>query len=372
MLPHPQKALQLLAGLLDQRKAYTGPFFVNIDITRRCNMRCPGCRHHLPTPGKSVDADGAPKDIPFALIQQLARELPALAVPEISLIGEGEPLLHPRLLDIIAAFKHAGTKLQLFTNGTLIDQAKASALVDSGLNAVKVTLWANSQDEYEKCHPGVNPQNFVKTLNAVELLVRQKARNRAAVSIILNQPLNRLNYRSAVERIQLARSLGCDALTFSVFRDWRGEFASLSLSAEEIAAVSEELLAAKKDAAAAALGHNIDEVLMRYRLGQFGWLRLPCYIGWLHARIKTDGTVIPCNSCDLPLGNLHRDGFAAIWNGQAYRRFRHQRSRYDGGLQFKNHCDCGWCCFVKQNAKVHRVFKWIRPQLGCPGGRGEP
>lgn len=360
MTTRPQKALLLLAGLLNKRQAYTGPYFVNIDITRRCNMRCPGCRHHPTTSVDFTASDGTVNDIPFGLIEQLARELPALAVPEISLIGEGEPLLHPRLLDIIAAFKHAGIKLQLFTNGTLIDQVKASALADSGLDAVKVTLWASSPDEYQKCHPGVNPQNFLKTLKAVEFLVRERTQSRPAFTIILNQPLNRLNYRSVAKRIQLARSLGCDAVTFSVFRDWRGKFASLGLSAEEIAAVSQELLAAKQDAAAASLAHNIDEILLRYRLGEFGWLRLPCYIGWLHARIKTDGAVIPCNSCDLTLGNLHESSFTEIWNGPTYRRFRNLRARYDGGLHYEKHCDCGWCCFVKQNAKVHQFSKWIR------------
>jgi radical SAM superfamily enzyme YgiQ (UPF0313 family)/MoaA/NifB/PqqE/SkfB family radical SAM enzyme len=51
--------------------------------------------------------------------------------------------------------------------------------------------------------------------------------------------------------------------------------------------------------------------------------RVPCSIGWMYARVKTDGAVIPCcKADDLPLGNLYEADFGAIWRGEAYRRFR--------------------------------------------------
>lgn len=323
-------------------------------------MLCLGCRSHSSAVGKTLRSAGGLMDISFPLIERLSRELPALAVSEISLIGEGEPLLHPRLLDIIGAFKKTGCTIQLFTNGTLIDQAKALALLDSGLDTLKITLWANSLDEYQKCHPGVNPHYFFRTLKAVEMLIEQKARSRTSTTIVLNQPLNRFNCASILARVHLAHELGCDAVTFSIFRDWKGEFASLALSAEETGDVCRRLRVAQKNLAAFSIAHNIDEVLLRYELGEYAWFRLPCYIGWLHARIKTDGTVLHCNSCNISMGNLNESSFEKIWNGPNYRRFRKLRSSYDGGKFYRDYCYCGWCCFAKQNARVHQVFKWVR------------
>ncbi|MGA7877894.1 MAG: radical SAM protein [Desulfoferrobacter sp.] len=361
MILHPKKSFKFLAGLMSRDKAYTGPFYINLDITRRCNMLCLGCPYQSSNLGKLPLGDHTVKDIPFELIEHLTLELKDLEVREVSLIGEGEPLLHPRLFDIISAFKRIGCKVQLFTNGTLIDQAKASAILDSGLDVLKVTLWANSLDEFQRCHPGMSPQIFEKTIKALELLVNQKVRQREATHIVLNQPLNRSNYKSIEKRISLARSIGCDKVTFSVFRDWRGEFTSVALSPEEIVALCNELQRAREILESDSLRHNIDEILMRYRLGENAWLKLPCYVGWFHARIKVDGTVIPCNSCLIPMGNLNQSSFKQIWNGEGYRNFRKQRSRYAGGLLLKQHCDCSWCCLVKDNAKVHQVFKYIAP-----------
>jgi len=50
---------------------------------------------------------------------------------------------------------------------------------------------------------------------------------------------------------------------------------------------------------------------------------IPCAIGWTYARVKTDGSVIPCcKADDLPLGNLFRNDFQTIWTGPAYAHFR--------------------------------------------------
>lgn len=51
---------------------------------------------------------------------------------------------------------------------------------------------------------------------------------------------------------------------------------------------------------------------------------IPCAIGWTYARVKTDGSVIPCcKADDLPLGNLYRNDLQTIWTSPAYARFRH-------------------------------------------------
>ncbi|MDP8224728.1 MAG: radical SAM protein [Candidatus Lernaella stagnicola] len=51
--------------------------------------------------------------------------------------------------------------------------------------------------------------------------------------------------------------------------------------------------------------------------------KIPCSIGWTYARVKTDGSVIPCcKADDLPMGNLHEADFRTIWTGETYREFR--------------------------------------------------
>ena len=39
------------------------------------------------------------------------------------------------------------------------------------------------------------------------------------------------------------------------------------------------------------LAHNIPETLARFDAGENVWVASPCYIAWLHARVRLDGTV---------------------------------------------------------------------------------
>jgi hypothetical protein len=48
----------------------------------------------------------------------------------------------------------------------------------------------------------------------------------------------------------------------------------------------------KKRLNSLSMEHNIGETLLRYRIGEAVWNKLPCYVGWLHARIKVDGMVL--------------------------------------------------------------------------------
>ena len=52
-----------------------------------------------------------------------------------------------------------------------------------------------------------------------------------------------------------------------------------------------------------------------------------------HVRTEMDGTVIPCCSCNLPMGNINESSMADIWNSPAYQAFRRQtitRAGLDG------------------------------------------
>lgn len=51
--------------------------------------------------------------------------------------------------------------------------------------------------------------------------------------------------------------------------------------------------------------------------------RIPCYAGWLYLRIETDGSVIPCcKGHKFPVGNIFKNSFQEIWNGERERKFR--------------------------------------------------
>jgi MoaA/NifB/PqqE/SkfB family radical SAM enzyme len=353
----------LLRGLIQGDRAYTSPFFITVDVSRRCNLRCLGCQYQysqtrgfFPHRGSAVDY------IPVDLVKKLCEQFAKSNLKEVSIMGEGEPLLHPEILEIISTFKKTGLRVSLTTNGTLLDSL-FNGLVTTGLDELKVSFWANSLDEYEKNYPGVDKKNFYRVLEGLRLIAKEKAtQGSGAPAIGLHMPLNRFNYKRLYSRLELAQAAGCDFISFSCYRPWGKEFASFALTQEEIHEVCLELSRIEDHARIVPLKHNIDELLLRYRLGQSVWKFLPCYIGWIHTRIKMDGTVFPCNSCRLPMGNLHQESFEHIWNGAPYRRFRRTASSLSGLASLMNGtCDCDFCCHAVNNRRVHKIFKLVSP-----------
>jgi MoaA/NifB/PqqE/SkfB family radical SAM enzyme len=236
-------------------------------------------------------------------------------------------------------------------------------LATAGLDELKVSFWANSLEEYEKNYPGVDKKNFTRVLEGVKLVAREKTRLRTAKPAMgLHMPLNRFNYKGIRSRLNLAQETGCDFVSFSCYRPWGDEFASVALTQEEIDGARSELSKMRVHARTFSLKHNIDELLLRYRLGQSIWKSLPCYVGWMHTRIKMDGTVFPCNSCHLPMGNLYQESFEEIWNSAPYRRFRRTTASLSGLASLANGtCDCDFCCYAVNNQRVHKIFRLVKP-----------
>jgi len=143
----------LLKGLIHGEVAYTRPFFITVDVSRRCNLRCLGCQYQssqtrgfFPHSGPEIDY------MPVDLAKKLCDQLAGSSLREVSIMGEGEPLLHPEILGIISTFKQTGLRVSLTTNGTLLDRL-STGLTTAGLDELKVSFWANSLEEYEKNYP---------------------------------------------------------------------------------------------------------------------------------------------------------------------------------------------------------------------------
>jgi GTP 3',8-cyclase len=107
-----------------------------IDVVQHCNLACLGCSHLSPILSRGyVDPD------------RLYADLCGLAchfhVEHARLLG-GEPLLHPRLLEVIDATRRSGIadKVRVLTNGTL-------------LRGMPNTFWKSVDQLYVSIYPGM-------------------------------------------------------------------------------------------------------------------------------------------------------------------------------------------------------------------------
>lgn len=362
--------INLLKGLFTGAVAHTGPFHVSIDITRRCNLRCFGCRFHSSKAHRPSPGDQSVPEIQFEMFKNLCEDLKILNTHTLFLLGEGEPFLNNRIFDIISLTKKMGFHTTVITNGTLLNRETIESILNSKLDTLQVSLWAGSVQNYVQQYPGTDPVNFENVVNGLKLIkIMKRERKSKLPSVTLHHPINRLNFRNINEIVGLAQSTGCNTVSFSPFLSTQGALQSFTLSTEEQEYVCASLKQLKKQIKSLSLRHNIDRTLLRYKLGRGTEWKMPCYIGWFHSRVRVDGTVIPCGPCSTPMGNLKMNSFREIWNSTAYRNFRIFTMAKKGLPHRDWQCDCEFCCYVEDNVRVHRMFRWLIPfiQVGNKG-----
>jgi AdoMet-dependent heme synthase len=352
----------LLKGLIDGETAYTSPFFVAVDVTRRCNLSCLHCRYHsclskFPSPVHSEISDMDPE-----ILSKLLDELKTIGTREIIFAGEGEPLLYPNIFEAISSAKEARLRVNLVTNGTLLNETTIRKLIEMRLDLLTVSVWASSKEEYEKLYPGTQPAYFNKALDAMKLVTDLKAGEKSRLPALrLHRPISRDNFKTVETALNQAFAAGCNQLTIAPVHTLKGADRTYKLSAEEQKDLFSSLSRMKKGLRGQSIENNFGVARDLYRIGEEVWNTVPCYNGWVYARIRIDGTVFPCSRCDLPMGSLSEKSLSQIWRGESYRSFRKTASTRKGLESMKDQCVCGYCCHIRNNVKVHRLFKWIAP-----------
>jgi MoaA/NifB/PqqE/SkfB family radical SAM enzyme len=120
-----------LAARREAFAAETGfrpPLTMLISPTMRCNLRCEGCYA-----GEYSQRD----DLPYDVLDRVLSEAEALGIFFVTVLG-GEPFVRDDLWDLYA--KHRDVYFQVYTNGTLLDQAAVDRLAALGNVAPMISL----------------------------------------------------------------------------------------------------------------------------------------------------------------------------------------------------------------------------------------
>lgn len=358
------KRIKLLKGLFQGDFAYTGPFYAQIDVTSRCNLQCLCCRYHSPLLDKSPQDNRSNKDFPFNLFGKLCNDLKTMNTGTIVFAGSGEPMLHPRIYDMISVAKSNGLEVIMFTNGTLLNELTVKSLIDSQLDILKVTLWASSTDEYKQQYPEDNPNNFNKVITGLQLLSRFKIEGKTSFPFVeVRYPINSNNLNTIERIVDLTCKTGSNKLHFSLAKASGGEkLRQYLLTPDEEKFIRLSMIQAKNQLNSQPIQHNIDQEFMRYGFEEeFAWEKVPCYIAWYYADIRVDGRVLACQRCDITMGNLHDSDFCEIWNNTSFRAFRRRGAINEDLTSISDHCNCSFCCHIMDNRRVYKYLKWFRP-----------
>lgn len=123
------------------------PLCLDIETASICDLACPFCyREYIATPDKTMDK---------CLAEKLINEAGELSIPSIKFNWRGEPLLNPKLPELIDCAKKAGILETIInTNATTLNEKKAKQIIESGLDVMIYSFDGGSKETYEKNRPG--------------------------------------------------------------------------------------------------------------------------------------------------------------------------------------------------------------------------
>ena len=320
-------------GVLNGRYAFKGPDTIQIDLTDRCNNNCIACWCNSPLLSK--ERLNRHKDVlSTLLVKKLIAEASKMGLKEIYFSGGGEPFMHPDILDIISYAKEAGIICSINTNFTLINREIVARLISLKVDYLTVSVWAATADVYEALHPGKSERDFRDIKDTLSLL--NSLKNTHPYVKVYNVICNG-NYHQIKQMVHFASETGSNALEFTLVDTIPGATDKIILSEEQRDFVLKQFDEIRSD------GHsqnshvpqilNEEHFLRRVSNPDAQYAKydsrfinnMPCYIGWIFARVMPNGDVNSClKSHRFPIGNLYKQSFRKIWNSDKQAYFRNK------------------------------------------------
>lgn len=138
--------------VLHERVPLDTPFYVCLDASSVCNIVCKYCVHFDLT--KNHSRDFCQKIMPFDIAKKVIDDISGFPrkLKVLTMHGWGEPLLNPRIADIVAYARKSGRidSVETISNGILLTPDVSDKLISAGLQRINISVQAMSADGYEK------------------------------------------------------------------------------------------------------------------------------------------------------------------------------------------------------------------------------
>ena len=291
------------------------PISLSVEPTTACNLRCPECPSGLrsftrPT-GKLSDA------LFHKIIDETHDTLLYLLF-----YFQGEPYLHPQLLDWVRYAADRNIYTATSTNAHFLSDEVARRTVESGLDRLVISIDGTTQETYQAYRVG---GKLSKVIEGTRRVVRWKQELQSRTPHVVFQFLVvRPNEHQVADVQALAKQLGVDAVglkTAQIYDYQRGS--NLIPTLARYARYRKQ-----PDGTYAIKNQLLDH----------------CWKMWHSCVVTWDGQVVPCcfdKDAHHTLGDVSQRSFAEIWRSPPYQRFRKTLLRSRSDIDICRNCTEG-------------------------------
>ncbi len=305
------------------------PVCLYLETTNRCNLLCTTC----PRTYEQLEPEA---DMPWELFTSLIDQYPNIA--RVVLHGIGEPMLVKDIAQRVAYLKARNIYVLFNTNGTLLNDTNGRALIEAGLDELRVSLDAAESEVFQMVRGKDFFDKIVANVANFTRLQRELNAPKPRVSLWLT------GLRETVDQlpnfVRLAHSVGVTEVYLQRLVFFDDPMSDKSMARAESALFEhttdrENALIQEAEAVATELGVMFsasgatdpgESIRMQRTDNPWSLCRRP----WSLMYITANGRVLPC--CIAPfsmkgygsftLGDATQSSLRDIWNGAEYQRFR--------------------------------------------------
>jgi radical SAM protein with 4Fe4S-binding SPASM domain len=313
----PKRLLNLYLARYQRARGHTKllarPLVLTLEASNVCNLRCPYCFTGVGEVTRERSM------MPMPLYRKIMDELGAYALL-VEYYNWGEPLLNKRIDEMVRIASRKGCSTIVSTNLSIpLDQARAEALVSSGLAILGAGIDGASQESYEKYRVG---GSFELVLHNMRLLAEAKRRLGSDTPMLCWSFHVFDHNKHEVEKARaIAKELGVE---FSATKGW--------VEGPDWDSGSE-------------IAFPVDPPRER------------CRYLWTQAVINNDGSVSPCANSfyqEDDFGSMAHVSFRDVWNNKHFqeaRRLYRARGASEHGRRLVCH-DCPYT-IIWENYQRH-------------------
>lgn len=304
------------------------PLSMYVEPTRACNFKCFYCMHS--TRGEK---DGILEQTGFRLAhmdmelyEKVVREIMAFPtqVKRVCFSGLGEPLMNPRLPEMIRKLREAGFegRVDVISNGALLTHELSDALIAAGLNRLQISIQGLDRQQYlENCGVAADVEKLRSELEYFH-------RKAQGTDTVLFVKIIDIMLKSEADKERFFQMFGAVCDTIFV---------------EHLVIMEQQM---------GDHGGRADHT--RNLNGEYVEKREVCGVMFYFLQVNIDGDTYPCSTPGLPtsfsMGNAGEKTLQEIWNG-AMRHGLMCRNLKDGYVSIPACSECSSCIAIADDTE---------------------
>ena len=161
------------------------PFYVDVEPTNNCNYNCLMCNRQIMTRKKGY--------MDFDLYKKIVDQI-SLYECGLRFCRQGEPILHPRIFEMVEYADKKGVLTFISSNGSLLNRNRIEALLESNLDVMRFSFQGVAEEGYELMRNSRGTNKYKLVVRNIEKLVNQRTqKGLSRPFIILNTTVTNEN-----------------------------------------------------------------------------------------------------------------------------------------------------------------------------------